>query len=427
MWAQCYRSHLPSLGDNTTNRIERTFWSFKNSLADTFGRLPDTSKSIMHILEYANKQLEERYTYTNARSLKIYDANETIRKLNEQASKHLNDRGCTTFHLAQKNLQTFRDNLEVVDGGIRQSFGEGDVKVYKTSDKSCDCTFFSTYQAPCMHILFARDSSNNVVFSPELFHSRYLRNNDIPVTNDEEMVENPGSINSEFEQPVNVDEPDDEDRSLSDRERYSIVMPLLVRLGSVISAHSTKQFLAYISNLEDIEQKVRRGESLVLMNDNNVDLPESPTDIAVEQFSPNENSEQPQSVREKHPPTVPPNGNRFTSITFKEGLKTKGRPKRRNKQLTFKRTQRDQPKSKSAPLKSDSLPIQENVNNSNNIDFTNSTSTNISFPARQYSVIKNEFPTPFSSSYIVSNLTSEQSTSQSTEAFKWPAPIYYNL
>ena len=112
MWVQCYRSHLPSLGDNTTNRIERTFRSFKNSIADTFGRLPDTSKSVIHILEYADRQLQKRYSYTNAKSLKIFDPNETIRKLNEQASKYLNDRGCITFYQAQKQLQTYRDKLE---------------------------------------------------------------------------------------------------------------------------------------------------------------------------------------------------------------------------------------------------------------------------------------------------------------------------
>ena len=171
-----------------------------------------------------------------------------------QASKYMNDRGCITFHHAQKQLQPYRDKLEMGDG-IRQNVGECGSKINNTSDKSCDCTFFSTYQAPCMQILFVRDIGNNDVFSPELFYSRYLRSNfSFQATNDEEMLENHDNID------MGSMDRDNDDSSLNDRDRYNIVMTLLIRLGSVISAHSTKQFLEYISNLEDIQQKVRRGE-----------------------------------------------------------------------------------------------------------------------------------------------------------------------
>ena len=31
MWVKCFRKYLPILGDNTTNKVERTFWSLKQS------------------------------------------------------------------------------------------------------------------------------------------------------------------------------------------------------------------------------------------------------------------------------------------------------------------------------------------------------------------------------------------------------------
>ena len=47
MWVKCFRKHLPILGDNTTNRVERTFWMLKKSLPATFRGLPDTATSII--------------------------------------------------------------------------------------------------------------------------------------------------------------------------------------------------------------------------------------------------------------------------------------------------------------------------------------------------------------------------------------------
>ena len=97
MWVKCFRKYLPILGDNTTNRVERTFWSLKQPLKDTFGGLPDTSSNIIHVIHFADNRLKERYNYTAAKSLRIFDNNKTILSLNEAASHTLNDRGARYF------------------------------------------------------------------------------------------------------------------------------------------------------------------------------------------------------------------------------------------------------------------------------------------------------------------------------------------
>ena len=59
---------------------------------------------------------------------------------------------------------------------------------------------------------------------------------------------------------------------------------------------------------------------------------------------------------------------RFSKLHFKERLKTKGRAKRRSKQLTFKKTHQDHSKNKrvksscSPSSSSDRSPIQPNIN-----------------------------------------------------------------
>ena len=174
MWVKCFRKYLP-LVDNTTNRVERTFWSHKQSLKDTFGGLPDTSSSIIHVINFADNRLKERYNYTAVKSLRIFDNNKTILSLNEAASQTLNDRGCAVFHMAQKNLEKHRIKLSIDSNGVEHVFDENDKTIYRTTRTSCTCTFYNTHEAPCMHMLFLRENENEG-FSKDMFHIRYLKN-----------------------------------------------------------------------------------------------------------------------------------------------------------------------------------------------------------------------------------------------------------
>lgn len=45
MWVACYRSALPTLGDNTNNSVERSFWTWKQSILDKFPSLPVIEQS----------------------------------------------------------------------------------------------------------------------------------------------------------------------------------------------------------------------------------------------------------------------------------------------------------------------------------------------------------------------------------------------
>ena len=102
MWIKLHRISFPMLGDHTTNRIERQFWSLKLSLKDTFGSLPDTISTIVHLIEFIDKRLSERRIFAETKSLVIYDSNEIIYALNTEASQILNERGCRIFRRALK-------------------------------------------------------------------------------------------------------------------------------------------------------------------------------------------------------------------------------------------------------------------------------------------------------------------------------------
>jgi hypothetical protein len=58
MWAACYRKGLPTLGDNTNNRIERLFWTLKQSIRDRFPTLPVIQKSVIHLVHFCDAGLD---------------------------------------------------------------------------------------------------------------------------------------------------------------------------------------------------------------------------------------------------------------------------------------------------------------------------------------------------------------------------------
>ena len=281
MWAKCFRKHLPTLGDDTTNRTERNFWSIKQYLIDTFRQLPDTATSIMHVIKLAEGRLTERYDYASVKSLRIFDSNEAIQRMNDTASKHLNDRGCTIFHIAQKSLEKNRSKMSVALNGIKHDFDESSYKVYDTTSLSCTCSFFSTHQAPCSHILFFREQ-NEENFTVELFHSRYLKAVDLSSVLvfpcNQEVEEYPNDELTDNRQ-------DELSGSLDQREKHNIVTPVLLRIGSLISAHSTNQFLEYVDELEALEKRVRKGQTLLhqsTCHESHRDDLSSPVTIAAE-------------------------------------------------------------------------------------------------------------------------------------------------
>ena len=358
MWVKCFRKNLPILGDNTTNRVERTFWSLKQSLRDTFGRLPDTASSIMHVIKLADSRLKERYNYTAVKSLRIFDSNKDIQSLNDAASQNLNDRGCTIFHIAQKLFEKYRSKLSPDPNGVAHEFDENSRKVYGTTSVSCDCSFHTTHQAPCLHILFFREQGNEG-FSKNTFNNRYFKmdegHSDItfPISREEE---NTTSDHDDLE--LDMDN-DDNVVSLDEREKYKIVTPILLRIGSVISAHSSNQFLKYIDELNHIERRIRRGESILdLTIDANHDTSPPAVDVA--------NNNLPCENIQSTPPNVPAvsadsdaistvsqtaTSSKFANLSFKTGVTTKGRPRKSKKQVSFRRTQVDKQPSKKKPRK----------------------------------------------------------------------------
>ena len=375
MWVKCFRNSLPLLGDNTSNRVESSFAILKRSIADTFVTVPKTVKAIKHLVEFADERLKDRYLAVTNRVLKIYHPDEKIRSLNEEASKHLNDLGCKTFFKSLCRFEEKRNNMELVAGGVKEIFSNDEEKNYTTTSSSCNCTFFANYQAPCSHMIYIRrldnmyDSSKSI-FNKAIFDIRYHRNESL-INVFSCMESNPHeSINQDdedllmqvdtVEAPVSEEE-HDVPAVMNDRQKFKMVMPLLVRIANIASVFGTNQFLEYFEDLQNVERKMRKGVKIYSLaeKDNNKEIDNDGDSGGSVDANNNEDGDEPtdQGNLEELDDTVPQedsqdsqtsldSGSKFRALVFKESIKTRGRPKKKSKQVTFNKTALDRKQNK---------------------------------------------------------------------------------
>ena len=169
MWVKCFRKNLPLLGDNTTNRIENKFGVLKKSIEERFATLPDTCAAFIHLVQHADRLMEEKYEFLANKRLRIFSSNEKIRHLNEEASYKLNEKGCKVFDTTLNSLEKKRNKLKNVGGDIEERFEDGRIVTYKTNVISCSCSAFASFQAPCVHIVFHRELENLADPSKKIF------------------------------------------------------------------------------------------------------------------------------------------------------------------------------------------------------------------------------------------------------------------
>ncbi|GBN27315.1 hypothetical protein AVEN_190516-1 [Araneus ventricosus] len=131
--------------------------------------------------------------------------------------------------------------------------------------------------------------------------------------------------------------------TMSNREKYNLILPVLLSIASLFSNHGTKQLISYLNDMKEIEQVVRSGSKVE-------SLPSFVSTMSKQQL-PTEantpvNTESSENVQLL-------NGNQFAvdasnineeihdqshnnskyNLTFKKKLKVRGRPKRLLKQI----------------------------------------------------------------------------------------------
>ena len=121
-------------------------------------------------------------------------------------------------------------------------------------------------------MLFAREINDSPLFDVEAFDRRYLRqtaDNDSSNTQDEGQGEDNAVPSDDIflEGNTNEDQVQEErEVSLSDREKFKMVIPIMTNIANLVSYHSTNMFLQYVDEFKKLENLVRKGKSV--MGDN---------------------------------------------------------------------------------------------------------------------------------------------------------------
>ena len=68
-------------------------------------------RCFIHVVTFSDNRLRESYSYNGLRTLKIFDQDGFIRKLNEESSEYFNDCGCILFHQVLKEYQEKRVSI----------------------------------------------------------------------------------------------------------------------------------------------------------------------------------------------------------------------------------------------------------------------------------------------------------------------------
>lgn len=89
MWVYCFQKYLPMMGDSTTNRMERSFWTLKRHIKDKFRTVPSIAICIMELIKYVTLRLKNTIIKTGQKVYCIMDPNPDIRELLHIASQKL--------------------------------------------------------------------------------------------------------------------------------------------------------------------------------------------------------------------------------------------------------------------------------------------------------------------------------------------------
>jgi len=261
-WAAYYRKGLPTLGDNTNNRVEWSFWTLKQSIRDHFPTLPVIQQSVIHLVRFREGRITRASKEASLKSLAIYDSDARISTLNRNAALVLRP-FLQKFESTSRTPRSYEYRRWLRTGNVWQRSNNLQffiVRVYF-------CTFHSNHQAPCRHILLMRKYETGFLLSvlcASLIHVRDHRNNSTrSCTRDLTVM--PMTPEISLEDVVSNDRRTT--HTLNNREKYNLMLSVVMEIASLASCNGTEQFTAYLSAIKKVARIVRTGSDIELVTE----------------------------------------------------------------------------------------------------------------------------------------------------------------
>lgn len=288
-WLSYKRKNIPGLeNENTNNRLERLWRTMKDYLKTTTSGSVTIYKAVVKLVNFAENQLVEQYTWQMRHSMRIAHHDPKIVQEYMNAAEELNDRGMRKLKESVDLLFKKENMMEVVqeDGHecVKEKFTrkknlhnksenfEGNIcsfKIYRTTESRCNCSWSYRSGSPCRHVLFFRRSLGLSVFDSCLFSARFLKQRcyDLDVNLEDESVVGNELNNNNMSFHEIVDDLEDEKQKVLNRsEKYRLVNPLLEQLKESMIRCGTKKIKSYVDEMQEILDNVKSGKSLMVQN-----------------------------------------------------------------------------------------------------------------------------------------------------------------
>ena len=268
MWTMYSRAMLPLGSEHTNNRIERAFRSMKDELKLRLSGRITISQAIPCLVDWAEGQLDDRYTAAQCQSISITDSDPHIAAMFKEAGQTLTYYACLKLKTAVDRLKEKSEMMRMLEnGGVEEIWKVDDTNItkkYDTSSFDCNCTFHRQHRCPCSHMLFVRQTEGIALFDPALYSPQYLAVRqhdllqDLPAQEDDDAEED--SLLKDIVVVDDVDEPFHV-KQLTVSQKCNILFSKLQCLSNLICSYSgTDAFLHYVNEIDHIWQLMHQGQ-----------------------------------------------------------------------------------------------------------------------------------------------------------------------
>ena len=172
-WVLAFRSDLPTLYNNTNNRVETANSKLKQFIKKN-SKMSDCIQGLLSYLNFKSKQKIHKDYINRTKTIKqvIGSTDEVIQSIYKT---------CTSYS-ASIVSKSYRTSL-VSDCKYRQV--DGEIQVFSTQDTyivskfesvapTCTCLSSTNMLLPCKHIFFLRRIQNKEIFNPEMIPERWV-------------------------------------------------------------------------------------------------------------------------------------------------------------------------------------------------------------------------------------------------------------
>ena len=229
----------------------------------------DISQAIPSLVNWAEEQLDDRYTDAQCHSVRISDPDPELAAIYKEAGQVLTYMATKQLKKTIDLMVRREDKMTVLEIGVQERLIKNNEEIiiqYETTPEACSCTFVRQFNCPCRHMLLLRRTLGLPLFDLSLYAPQHLVNRcHDPLVQEHEHQEllgkNPNRINQHGHD--DVDEAEQIEKVLLPSQKHNIVFPKLQRISNLLcSFHGTKSFLSYVEEIDIIEQRVRRGQSI---------------------------------------------------------------------------------------------------------------------------------------------------------------------